>query len=147
MSYQVRVVDVAARPTVVIATTTTWDQFPTVWKGLLGEVWACVRAGGIRSGCRNVMLYLDDTPRIEVGVQLSQPGPLTGRVVASMLPAGRAAMTVHRGSYAELHQAHQAVLDWCTASGEHLTRTRWEVYGPHRDDITRIWTEVYWLLA
>jgi effector-binding domain-containing protein len=48
------------------------------------------------------MLYLDDTSRVEVGVELLRPCPLTGRVVSSSLPAGRVAKTVHYGSYAEL---------------------------------------------
>jgi hypothetical protein len=43
------------------------------------------------------MLYLDSVPNVELGVLLGQPCPLTGRVVASALPAGTAAMTVHRG--------------------------------------------------
>ena len=89
MSYQVTVTDVAVRPTAVVAATTTWQEFPALWKELLDEVWACLRAGGIQRGCRNVMLYRDDVPHVEVGVELRQPCPLTGRVVASALP-GRA---------------------------------------------------------
>jgi hypothetical protein len=67
--------DVVARPTAVVGTATTWQQFPIVWKELLDEVWACL-------------------------------------------------------------------LD-----GERVSGTRWEVYGPHNDDIAQIWTEIYWLLA
>ena len=87
MSYQVTGTDMTARPTAVIAAATTWQEFPSLWPELLGEVWACLHAGGIRRGCRNVMLYLDDVPHVEVGVELSQPCPLTGRVVASALPS------------------------------------------------------------
>src|SRR6266487_6336058 len=97
MSYEVTVRDVAARPTAVVAASTTWQEFPTLWGKLLDEVWACLRAGGIHRGCRNVMLYWDDAPHVEVGVELDQPCPLTGRVVASALPAGQVAMTMHRG--------------------------------------------------
>ena len=118
-----------------------------MWRELLDEVWACLRAGGIDGGCRNVMLYRDDVPHVEVGVELTRPGPLTGRVVASALPAGPVATTVHYGPYAGLAAAHQAVHEWCAAQGRALTRTRWEVYGPHRDDPAEVWTEVYWLLA
>ena len=117
MRYEVTVTDVAARPTAVIAAATTWQEFPTLWKELLDEVWACLRAGGVQSGCRNVMLYLDDVPRVEIGVELRQPCPLTGRVMASALPAGQAAVTVHRGPYAGLASAHRAVLDWCATQG------------------------------
>ena len=147
MSHQVSVVDVAARPTAGVAATTTWQEFPTLWKELLDEVWTCLRAGGIRGGCRNVMLYLDDVPNVEVGVELNQPCPLTGRVVMSSLPAGQAAMTVHRGPYTGLPSAHQAVHDWCAAHARTLAGPGWEVYGPHHDDPAELWTEVYYLLS
>jgi effector-binding domain-containing protein len=147
MTYEVRVVDVSARPTAVVAATTTWQEFPTLWGKLLDEVWACLRAGGIHSGCRNVMLYRDDVPNVEVGVELSQPWALTGRVVASELPTGRAATAVHHGTYAGLASAHQAVNDWCTAHGLRPAGSRWEVYGPHNDDVAEVWVEIYWLLS
>jgi effector-binding domain-containing protein len=147
VGHQVSITDVEARPTAVVAATTTWQEFPTLWKDLLDEVWACLRAGGIRSGCRNVMLYRDDRPRVEVGVELRQACPFTGRVVASNLPAGRVARTVHRGPYTELGAAHRAVLDWCAAQGERPAGPRWEIYGPHHDDPAELSTEVYHLLA
>jgi effector-binding domain-containing protein len=93
------------------------------------------------------MLYWDDTPHVEVGVELLVPCPLTGRVVASALPAGEAAMTVHRGSYAGLAAAHQAVLNWLAAQGRKPAGPRWEIYGPHSDDPAEVWTEVYYLLT
>jgi effector-binding domain-containing protein len=73
--------------------------------------------------------------------------PLTGRVVASTLPTGRAAKTVHYGSYAGRGDAHQAVHDWSDAEGQPLAGPRWEIYGPHRDNPAEVRTEVYWLLA
>ena len=147
MRYQVTARDVTARPTAVVAATTTWQEFPTLWKSLLDEVWSCLRAGGIHRGCRNIMLYWDDTPRVEVGVELLVPCPLAGRVVASALPAGRVVMTTHYGAYAGLAAAHQAVIDWCTAQGRSRAGARWEVYGPHHDDPDQVWTEVYYLLT
>jgi effector-binding domain-containing protein len=147
MGHQVTVKEVEARPTAVVASTTTWQEFPTLWRELLDEVWACLHAGGIYRGCRNIMLYLDDTPHVEVGVELLVPCPLTGRVVASALPAGPVAMTTHYGPYAGLAEAHQAVHDWSRAQGRRLSSTRWEVYGPHSDDPAKVWTEVYYLLA
>ena len=147
MSYQVSVTEMAARPTAVVAAATSWAEYPTLWPQLSGEVWGCLRAGGITRGCRNIMLYLDDVPHVEVGVLLSQPCPLTGPVVASALPAGRAAMTVHRGPYSGLGAAHQAVQDWCAAQGLRTAGPRWEIYGPHDDDPAKVWTEVHYLLA
>jgi effector-binding domain-containing protein len=147
MDYEVRLTDVESRRTAVVAATTTWLEFPALWGQLLGEVWDCLHAGGIYQGCRNIMLYLDSVPNVEVGVLLGQPCPLTGRVVASALPAGTAAMTVHRGPFGDVGAAHGAVLDWCAAHGHEPDGTRWEVYGPHDDDPAQQWTEVYWLLS
>jgi effector-binding domain-containing protein len=147
MHDQVTVKDVEALPTAVVAAATDWRRFPSLWPTLLDEVWACLRAAGIHRGCRNIMLYQDDVPHVEVGVLLNQPCPLTGRVVASTLPAGRAAMTVHRGPYAGLGDAHRAVLDWCAAENLPPAGPRWEIYGPHNDDPALVWTEVYRLLA
>lgn len=138
---------VEARPTAVVRAATTWPEFGGLWGRLLGEVWDCLRAGGITRGCRNVMLYLDDVPNVEVGVLLDRSCPLTGRVVASALPAGRAATAVHRGPFGEVGAAHDAVHEWCAAHGHRLDGTRWEIYGPHRDDPAEQWTEVYWRLA
>jgi hypothetical protein len=36
---------------------------------------------------------------------------------------------------------------YCAARGLRRTGRRWEVYGPHRDDPSQVWTEVYWQLA
>ncbi len=147
MSYQVTIADVAARPTAVVAAATTWPEFPALWSQLLDEVWACLRAAGIHGGCRNIMLYLDDVPHVEVGVLLDQPCPLTGRVVTSALPTGRVASTVHYGTYQGLAGAHRAVLAWCARQGLRAAGPRWEIYGPHRDDPAEVWTEVHCLLA
>lgn len=144
---EVRVTEVASRPTAVVAATTTWREFPAVWGELLGEVWGCLRAGGIDRGCRNVMLYLDDRPQVEVGVLLDRPCPLTGRVTASALPAGTAATAVHRGPFGEVGATHDAVVRWCEAEGHPLSGVRWEIYGPHDDDPAKQWVEVYWQLS
>ncbi|WP_327000362.1 GyrI-like domain-containing protein [Dactylosporangium sp. NBC_01737] len=146
MAHEVTATEVAARPTAVVAATTTWQEFPALWPGLLDEVWSCLRAAGISRGCRNVMLYRDGVPNVEVGVALDEPCPLTGRVTMSALPGGPVAMTVHRGSYAGLGAAHQAVAGWCAAHGREPAGPRWEVYGPHHEDPAEVWTEVYWLL-
>lgn len=89
------------------------------------------------------MLYLDNTPKVEVGVELRQPCPLTGRIVSSSPPAGRVAKTVHYGSYAGLGAAHRAVVDHCDEQGLARDGVSWEVYGPHDDDPAKVRTEIY----
>src|SRR5215472_10380332 len=66
MDHEVTIVDVVARPTAVVPATTTWQEFPKMWRQLLDEVWACLRSCGISRGSRNIMLYWDGTPKVEV---------------------------------------------------------------------------------
>jgi effector-binding domain-containing protein len=147
--HDVIVKHVGARPTAVVAATTTLSLWPSVWPELLSEVWACLRAGGIERGCPNVMLYrgTGDDIDAEVGVELRQPCRLTGRIVHSTLPVGEVAVSVHRGPYAELGGAYDAIAEWCARHGLRRTDTRWEIYGPHRDDPAELTTTVYWLLS
>src|SRR5438552_18177079 len=106
MSYQVTVTNVLARPTAVVPATTTWQKFPALWRELMDEVWACLHAGGITRGCRNIMLYWDDVPHVEVGVELIVHCLLTGWVVASAFPAGQVCMTVYIVTYSEIDEEY-----------------------------------------
>jgi effector-binding domain-containing protein len=149
MAHEVSIVATSATPTAVIGETTTWERFPTLWGELLDEVLGYVRGAGVQAG-RNVMLYLDDVPRVEIGVELEGDlGEPAGRVVASALPSGRAATTVARGAPSPqgIAAAHAAVVGWCDASGHTRTGVRWEVYDHWRDDPDSFETAVYWQLA
>lgn len=139
---------VEPRLTAVVAETTTWAEYPTVWPRLLDEVYGVVRPRPELSpgdGWHNVMLYRDDRPSVEVGVLVSAPFSPVGRVVASQLPGGRVATTTHRGDYAGLAGAHDSVHTFAAERGLELTGTRWEIYGHGHEDPNSI--EIYWLLA
>jgi effector-binding domain-containing protein len=145
----VTIVTTPATPTAVVAQASTWEEFPTLWKQLLDEVWAFLRGtDSDLSPGRNIMLYRDDVPNVEVGAEVAGSFAPHGRVIPSTLPAGRAARGVSRGAPSPegLHAAHTAVLDWCAANGHEPTGVRWEVYDHWRDDPDRFETEVYWLL-
>ncbi|MFI5897141.1 AraC family transcriptional regulator [Actinoplanes sp. NPDC051513] len=129
MGYEVVVSSVGARPTAVVRAKSSWADFPRAWKPMLDQVWERLHAAGITRGCPNVMLYLDDIPHVEVGVLLSAPIPLGDPVVASELPGGRVATTIHRGPYDRLGAAHEAIL----SRGLPLAGPRWEIYGPHQE--------------
>lgn len=148
----VRLVEIAARPTVVVARETTWAAFPTLWRPMLDEVYAVVRAAaaqrpeGEAPRWQNVMLYKDDVPNVEVGVLGGGRHANVGNVVASTLPGGVVAVTTHRGPYERLGAAHRAVCDWCAAESRALAGPRWEIYGHWHDDPNELETEVYYLL-
>jgi hypothetical protein len=150
MESAVRIVTTTATPTAVVAATTTWEEFPELWRALLTEVWAFLRGSGLTTG-RNVMLYKDELPSVEVGAEVGGSFPASGRVVPSSLPAGRAATAIARGapSPALLGSAHDDVRRWCAANGHELTGVRWEIYGHWLEDQdpALFETEVYWQLG
>lgn len=138
------------RPTAVIAETTTWQLFPSLWPRLLDEVYASVRRPGLErpiDGWHNVMLYRDSVPNVEVGVLAPPRFSPDGRVIASELPGGDVLRTVHRGDYAGLGAAHEAIVAHAAATGLQLTGIRWEVYGHWVEDPAEVETEIYYLLV
>jgi effector-binding domain-containing protein len=120
---------VDARATVVITETTSWEAFPALWPRLLEEVWSAVRPRRreIAPG-RNIMLYNDEVPNVEVGVEITGSFAPIGRIVASTLPAGRVLTTTHRGSW-DVGPAHRAVIEECERLGLERAGPRWEIYG------------------
>jgi hypothetical protein len=60
---------VTPQSTVVVAARLPWPALPLRWPAMLGEVWDCLRAAGIHSGCPNVMLYRDagTVANVEIG--------------------------------------------------------------------------------
>jgi effector-binding domain-containing protein len=145
-------VKVDPRPTAVVAQTTTWEEYPRLWGPLLDEVYRFVRSrtdlatGEGAELWQNVMLYKDQRPDVEVGVLVTGSFEPEGRVVASELPGGEVATATHRGDYARLGDAHQAVRDVVAAHGRELAGPCWEIYGHGRADPNESETEVFWLL-
>jgi effector-binding domain-containing protein len=137
---------VPERPTAVIAAETTWVAFPSLWRQLLDEIWQVVRSNEAIAPGRNVMLYKDNVPNVEIGVEARGPFAAIGRIVPSTLPAGRVAMTTHRGRYEDIGEAHKAVISWCEGRGLARSGARWEIYGHWTADVAKQEVEIYYLL-
>jgi effector-binding domain-containing protein len=148
----VNFVKVDRRPTAVVAQTTTWAAFPSLWGRLLDEVYGFVRrrpdlaTGSDGELWQNVMLYKDDRPDVEIGVLVTRSFEPEGRVIASELPGGEVATAIHRGDYAQLGVTHDSVRNYVIAAGRELAGPHWEVYGHWRADPSELETEVFWLL-
>jgi effector-binding domain-containing protein len=152
MSVEVRVETVEPTPTAVVAATTTWAAFPARWAPMLDQVWAFLRGPGTapdglyRHG-HNVMLYKDDVPNVEVGVQVTGPFEPAGQVIPSSLPAGLVATATHSGPPSALAATHQQVREWSEANGYRVAGPRWEVYGDPDPATGAFDVQVCWLLA
>jgi hypothetical protein len=130
--------------TAVIALVSDWESFAQLWAPLLGEVWEILRAAGAATG-RNVMLYKDDRPAVEVGVELLGAFEPAGRVTLSSLPGGTAATTTDPGPPTQdsLRAAHHAVADFCSAAGHTRSGPRWEIYSHWSEVAAENHTAVY----
>ncbi len=150
VSVEVRLRSVEPTPTAVVAAATTWAEFPAAWGPMLDEVWDFVRGGaakGLYEQGHNIMLYKDDVPNVEVGVQVSGSFEPAGHVVASTLPGGLVATATHTGPMAKIGDTHQAVREWAEANGYRLAGPRWEIYGDPDPSSGQFDVQVFWSLV
>src|SRR5580692_6137333 len=150
MKVGVSVKTVKPTPTAVVAAAVTWAEFPAMWKPMLDQVWSFIRGGapeGLYRQGHNVMLYKDDVPNVEVGVQVSRSFVPSGHVVSSALPGGLAATAIHAGPIAQIGDTHGAVREWSNAKGYRLAGPHWEIYGDPDPSTGHFDVEVFWSLV
>jgi effector-binding domain-containing protein len=151
MEYDVRLEQQSSHPLAVVRRRASVHQLSQVVPDACGTVWGVVRAQQVSGAGRHVAVYLDDQINLEVGVELAAPFAGHGEVVGSATPAGLVATTTHYGPYGQLHQAHEAIRQWCRNNGYTLAGPNWEIYGHWKDewnsDPTKICTDVFYLLV
>jgi effector-binding domain-containing protein len=144
---EVTVKTVEPVPTAVVVASTTWAEFPKTWGPMLDEVWSFLRsdaAHGLQKQGHNVMLYKDDVPNVEVGVQVSGSFDSVGRVVSSKLPGGLVATATHTGPIAEIGDTHDGVCAWSELNGYRIAGPRWEIYGDPDPSTGDFDVDVFW---
>jgi effector-binding domain-containing protein len=150
MRAEVTLKTVEATPTAVVRSATTWAEFPNVWGPMLDQVWSFLRGSaprGLWTHGHNVMLYTDDVPNVEIGVQVTRPFDACGSVVPSTVPGGLVAAAIHSGPVARIGDTHEAVRDWLKAHGSAAAGPRWEIYGDPDPSTGNFTVEVMWLVA
>jgi effector-binding domain-containing protein len=150
MQPAVRIEQVASRPLAVVRRQAVQQQLSKVVPDACGTVWSALRAAKITGAGRHVAIYWDGQINLEVGVELDTPFTGVGEVVPSATPAGVVATATHFGPYGRLHEAHDAILQYCASQGDAFAGPNWEVYGHWTDecnrDATKIRTDVFYLL-
>jgi effector-binding domain-containing protein len=149
MTVEVTAKIVEPTPTAVVAAATTWAEFPKMWGPMLGEVWSFLRGEAperLYKHGHNIMLYKDDVPNVEVGVQVSRSFASAGHVVASALPGGLVASATHTGPIANIGDTHRAVCEWSKTNGYRLVGPHWEIYGDPDPSTGDFDVDVFWSL-
>jgi hypothetical protein len=146
MSHAVEVRVVPGRHLAVVRERRAWSDLGAKLLPLLDRVYAAVRAGKVVPSGHNVFVFRDGTRdgvTVEIGIEVASPIVATDGVVPGATPSGEAAVTLHRGPYAGLGAAHEAVQRWCEEHGRVRGNVWWEVYGDWREDPALLETEVF----
>lgn len=130
LTYEVRTEELRPQLTSVVRGEMPASQM-AVW---LSEAYATVFAYLSSAGVPPVappfarFTFLGDTVAVEAGVPVPVEVAGEGRVEASSLPEGPAAITTHIGRYEDLEHALDAVTAWLAGRGLEPAGPHWEVY-------------------
>ncbi len=115
----------------------------------LDQIHAAGRAGEVSLDGQNIFIYRSATAdqlTVDFCVGVKAPFKPVGAVVPLETPHGVAAMTTHVGDYGRIGEANAAIIEWCRANDRRLAGPSWEVYGHWDADVTKLRTDIYFLL-
>lgn len=145
-----KILTVERQRTAVIPASVRMNQIPEVQRSLRFKIAAILPALDAGPVGRAFTLWrppVDGMLDMEPGVIVSRLFESKGEVVASALPAGRAAHFQLVGPYDGLPRAWAALLDWCAAQKVKLAGANWKIYSDCDDDLSKAETSLYALLA
>jgi len=153
MAYAVTIETVPPRILAAVRRRVRAGEVPRAFRPALDQVWAFLRTNpGLRTDGHNVFHYdhaSGDPTGFEVdfGVEVTRIFDPHGQVTCVTTPAGRAAVTLHRGAYSGLAAAHAALRNWFNQSGEHTGTWSQEIYGDWHEDESKLETTIVYALA
>jgi effector-binding domain-containing protein len=130
MTFHIERRTLAAQDTAVVRGSMPAVQLPAWIADACEEVFRYLTNLGLRTSGPPFARYTFDGGllRVEAGFPVLRPVAGRGRVIASRLPAGPAAVTTLEGRYEDLALACQAVSDWLKERGLEAAEPHWEVY-------------------
>jgi effector-binding domain-containing protein len=150
MTYEVKLQILPPRILAAVRRRVAIKDIPIAFKPALDSVWAFLRKNpGLRTDGHNIFLYHHETPEImpiDFGVEVVRSLSGEGDVTCVTTPSGEAAVTVHRGPYSKLFDAHQALHQWCKANSRIIGAHSLEIYGDWSEDPEKLETTIQYLL-
>jgi effector-binding domain-containing protein len=148
MPYEVTVKELPAQPVAATRTTTTLREiFTTISDGVHAILDELGRQGIEPAGPLQVVYHADQVLDEETSAPIEICFPVVaGFEATGELAGGPAAVTVHRGPYAEITPAYHTVSGWIHDHGHELAGGPREVYlnDPGQTDEADLLTEVQW---
>jgi effector-binding domain-containing protein len=131
MSYTCEIKEQSSQPVLSVRTTTSVQELPKV----LGEAYRAIaeflgKTGQQPSGPPFAAYYNMDMQNLDVeaGFPVSRTLEGRGNIQASVIPAGKAATTLHTGPYSEIEPAYQALTQWMGEQSRKATGVAYEFY-------------------
>lgn len=131
MEYVAEFVDLPRQHTAVVCAHLTTEQIAEFLGRAFGEVIDILNRQGLHPTGEPFGRYrptADGGFDVEIGFPCSGAVAPSGRVEPSELPEGRAARTLHVGSYDAVAAAYDAAIAWLTDRGYEVTSAPWECY-------------------
>ena len=147
MTYDVRVENLPSRPFAAVQRVAKPNELSRVVPKACGAAWTALKKFPNAKPGRHVAVYLDGQITMQIGVEVDGPFAGDAELFPSATPGGRIAWTRHIGSYAGLRDAHAAIRRSCKEQGHALAGPNWEIYGHWTDDESKLYTDVFYLLA
>jgi Transcriptional regulator, effector-binding domain/component len=148
-SYQVRAVSVSPRLVAGVHAEVQSGRVGQEFARYLDQVYAAGRAGVVALDGQNVFIYraLDgNVLSVDFCVGAKAPFTAAGPVLPLETPGGVAAMTTHHGDYGKIGDANAAIMEWCRTNNRRRAGPSWEVYGHWDPDVSKLRTDIYYLL-
>ena len=147
MDYQIEVSQLQEQSTAVVRGHVAHDGIGEFLGAAFGKVMGALAGTPVAGPPFARYEMTPDGWDLEGGFPVAAPVADSGEVVASTLPGGQAAQTLHVGSYLELGGAYSAIEAWLAANGLRPAGAPWEVYlnDPHEGEPPR--TLVVWPCA
>jgi AraC family transcriptional regulator len=146
----IKLKDVKKQTTLVVKKTVKRDEIGPTLAEILPQVFGFVGANNIKPDSAPMAKYkvAGDKYEMEGGLIVPEGTKGSGEIVASELPAGKAAFAVHVGAYEKLPDTYKAMADWLKAKGLKPSNIGWEIYvtDPSQAKPDEIKTEVYFLV-
>lgn len=152
-TYQIERRELEAVPVLYGTRRTDRDRVADAMSDVLPAAFGYAMAQGLAMAGPPYVRYVEQSPAfltIEGGVPLIEappPPPADAGLSVGELPAGPAAVTVHRGPYDRLGDAHIALDRWMAENGATAAGPPWEVYLTDPTDVPdpADWlTEIIW---
>ena len=118
------------QPTVTIRGEAAAEKLPELLADFLPAVFGYLEAKGVTPVGPPFVRYhrFGETLEIEGGMPVAEPVEGEGRIAASELPSGDAAVGWHIGPYERLAESHAALQDYIAQQGRAASAGHWEIY-------------------